>query len=30
MGTDLIGSKIDQETSFHLFDFFRDNGGTLV
>jgi aryl-alcohol dehydrogenase-like predicted oxidoreductase len=30
MGTDLIGSKINQETSFHLFDFFRDNGGTLV
>jgi aryl-alcohol dehydrogenase-like predicted oxidoreductase len=30
LGTDLIGSKINQETSFSLFDFFRDNGGTLV
>ena len=30
MGTDLIGSKIDRETSFTLFDFFAENGGTLI
>jgi aryl-alcohol dehydrogenase-like predicted oxidoreductase len=30
MGTDLIGSKIDRETSFSLFDFFSENGGTLI
>src|ERR1700678_2163202 len=30
MGTDLIGGKIDRETSFKLFDFFRENGGTLI
>jgi aryl-alcohol dehydrogenase-like predicted oxidoreductase len=30
MGTDLIGSRIDRETSFRLFDFFHDNGGTLI
>jgi aryl-alcohol dehydrogenase-like predicted oxidoreductase len=30
MGTDLIGSKIDRETSFKLLDFYRENGGTLV
>ena len=30
MGTDLIGSKIDRETSFTLFDFFQENGGTLI
>jgi aryl-alcohol dehydrogenase-like predicted oxidoreductase len=30
MGTDLIGSKIDRETSFTLFDFFHENGGTLI
>ena len=30
MGTDLIGSKIDRETSFSLFDFFNENGGTLI
>jgi aryl-alcohol dehydrogenase-like predicted oxidoreductase len=30
MGTDLIGSRIDRETSFALFDFFAENGGTLI
>jgi aryl-alcohol dehydrogenase-like predicted oxidoreductase len=30
MGTDLIGSKIDRATSFTLFDFFSENGGTLI
>jgi aryl-alcohol dehydrogenase-like predicted oxidoreductase len=30
MGTDLIGGKIDRETSFKLFDFYRDNGGTFI
>ena len=30
MGSDLIGSRIDRETSFRLFDFFRENGGTLI
>jgi aryl-alcohol dehydrogenase-like predicted oxidoreductase len=30
MGSDLIGSRISPETSFQLFDFFRDNGGTLI
>jgi aryl-alcohol dehydrogenase-like predicted oxidoreductase len=30
MGTDLIGGKIDRQTSFKLFDFFRENGGTLI
>ena len=30
MGTDLIGSKINRETSFNLLDFYRENGGTLV
>ncbi len=30
IGSDLIGSKIDRETSFRLFDFFREHGGTLI
>jgi aryl-alcohol dehydrogenase-like predicted oxidoreductase len=30
MGTDLIGSKIDRETSFRLLDLFREQGGTFV
>jgi aryl-alcohol dehydrogenase-like predicted oxidoreductase len=30
MGTDLIGSRIDQATSFRLFDYFAGNGGTLI
>ena len=30
MGTDLIGGKIDRETSFKLFDFYRENGGTFI
>ncbi len=30
MGTDLIGSRIDQATSFQLFDFFEQSGGTLI
>ena len=30
MGTDLIGSRIDQETSFKLFDLFREKGGTFI
>ena len=29
-GTDLIGSRIDSETSFRLFDLFRENGGTFI
>ncbi len=29
-GTDLIGSKIDRETSFRLLDLFREGGGTFV
>jgi len=29
-GTDLIGSRIDQATSFQLFDLFRDHGGTFI
>jgi aryl-alcohol dehydrogenase-like predicted oxidoreductase len=29
-GTDLIGSKIDRETSFRLLDLFQENGGTFV
>jgi aryl-alcohol dehydrogenase-like predicted oxidoreductase len=30
LGTDLIGSKIDRQTSFRLLDLFRENGGTFV
>jgi aryl-alcohol dehydrogenase-like predicted oxidoreductase len=30
IGSDLIGSKIDRETSFRLFDYFREQGGTLI
>ncbi|MEM8487615.1 MAG: aldo/keto reductase, partial [Bacteroidota bacterium] len=30
MGTDLIGSKIDQDTSFSLFDFFHERGGSFI
>lgn len=30
IGSDLIGSRIDRETSFELFDFFSQNGGTLI
>jgi aryl-alcohol dehydrogenase-like predicted oxidoreductase len=30
MGSDLIGSRIDRETSFALFDFFSQQGGTLI
>src|SRR5450631_671936 len=30
VGTDLIGSKIDRQTSFRLLDLFRENGGTFV
>lgn len=30
IGSDLIGSRIDRETSFRLFDFFREHGGTLI
>ena len=29
-GTDLIGSRIDRETSFTLFDLFYDRGGTFL
>src|SRR4051812_32822723 len=29
-GTDLIGSKIDRETSFRLLDLFREHGGTFI
>lgn len=30
LGTDLIGSKIDRDTSFGLFDFFAEHGGTMI
>jgi aryl-alcohol dehydrogenase-like predicted oxidoreductase len=30
MGSDLIGSRIDRETAFKLFDFYQDNGGTFI
>lgn len=30
IGTDLIGSKIDQATSFSLFDFFFERGGSFI
>src|SRR5688572_24664295 len=30
MGTDLIGSRISRETSFRLFDIFREYGGTFI
>jgi aryl-alcohol dehydrogenase-like predicted oxidoreductase len=30
MGSDLIGSKIDREAAFKLFDFYKDNGGTFI
>jgi aryl-alcohol dehydrogenase-like predicted oxidoreductase len=30
MGTDLIGSKIDRETSYTLFDFYKEQGGTFI
>ncbi len=30
MGSDLIGSKIDRETAFKLFDFYKDNGGSFL
>ena len=30
MGSDLIGSKIDRETAFKLFDFYKDNGGSFI
>ena len=30
MGTDLIGTKIDRASSFALFDFYRENGGTFL
>ncbi len=30
MGTDLIGSKIDQTASFSLFDFFFERGGSFI
>lgn len=29
-GTDLIGGRIDRETSFHLLDLFREQGGTFI
>jgi aryl-alcohol dehydrogenase-like predicted oxidoreductase len=29
-GTDLIGSRIDRETSFRLLDLFRERGGTFI
>ncbi|MDR3702656.1 MAG: aldo/keto reductase [Candidatus Sulfopaludibacter sp.] len=29
-GTDLIGSKIDRQTSFRLLDLFREAGGTFI
>lgn len=30
MGSDLLGSKIDRETTFKLLDFYVENGGTLI
>ena len=30
LGTDLIGSKIDRDTSFILFDYFYEHGGTFL
>ena len=30
LGTDLIGSRIDREMSFQLFDLFREKGGTFI
>lgn len=30
MGTDLIGSKINKQDSFSLFDFFHEHGGTFI
>lgn len=30
MGTDMIGSKHDQDTSFTLFDYFFERGGTFI
>ena len=30
LGTDLIGSKIDRATSFALFDFYSEQGGTFL
>jgi len=30
LGTDLIGSKISRNTSFALFDFYREKGGTFL
>src|SRR6266487_70876 len=30
LGTDLVGSKIDRETSFRLLDLFREQGGTFI
>ena len=29
-GTDLIGSRIEKETAFRLFDIYRDHGGSLL
>ncbi len=29
-GTDLIGSRIDKQTSFRLLDLFREHGGTFI
>jgi aryl-alcohol dehydrogenase-like predicted oxidoreductase len=30
MGSDVLGSKIDQKTTFSLLDFYFENGGTLI
>jgi aryl-alcohol dehydrogenase-like predicted oxidoreductase len=30
MGTDVIGSKIDRQASFRLFDFYKEKGGTFL
>jgi aryl-alcohol dehydrogenase-like predicted oxidoreductase len=30
MGSDLIGSRIDRETAFKLFDFYHENGGNFI
>ena len=30
LGTDLIGTKVDRASSFALFDFYRENGGSFL
>ena len=30
LGSDLVGTKIDRETAFELFDYFAERGGTMI